>query len=234
MTALRTLFALLIAGNLLLALANLGGFSHAPGGEPERLSSQLHPEKLRLLKVSEADEKKANEPATPAAEPDASASAAPAASASPAAPTADAATACVRWTSLTQAQADELGEKAKAAGLKSSTESTTTPNSWWVHLPQQPDRAGAEKKAGELQRLGVTEYFIDPNNAVSLGLYKSEEAAKRALDQLKGKGVQTARIDVRGTSSLALELSGAQNLVTGLANEAAGKLTGAQRASCAH
>jgi hypothetical protein len=232
MTALRTLFALLIAGNLLLALANLGGFSHAPGGEPERLSSQLHPEKLRLLKVSEADEKKPSEPATPAAEPDASASAAPAASTSPAAATADAA--CVRWTGLTQAQADELGEKAKAAGLKSSTESTTTPNSWWVHLPQQPDRAGAEKKAGELQRLGVTEYFIDPNNAVSLGLYKSEEAAKRALDQLKGKGVQTARIDVRGTSSLALELSGAQNLVTGLANEAAGKLTGAQRASCAH
>ncbi len=217
MTILRIFFALLIAGNLALIYANYDGFWRVPGGEPERLSSQLHPEKLRLIKVSEAEEEKpaaASAPATNAAS----------------APLASVVTSCVRLAGLTPAQAEELGGKAKAAGLR--TNLATLPKSWWVHLPQQADRASAEKKAGELQRLGVKDYFIDPANAISLGLFKSEEAARRALDQLKGRGVQSAQIDVRGTSSVTLELAGAQNLVAELASAASTEFTSAQRGDC--
>ncbi len=231
MTALRTLFALLVAANLVLALANLGGFSHAPGGEPERLSSQLHPEKLRIIKATEAQSKKTL-PAPPMPENNAPPSPEQQLVAT-SAPAVEIPQACIRWAGLAPALANELAAKAKSAGLKSKADSAITPTSWWVHLPQQPDRASAEKKVADLQRLGITDYFIDPNNAVSLGLFKTEEAARRAFDQLRGKGVQGIRIDTRGPTTTTLELSGAQNLVTSLVNEASAQLAGIQRNDCA-
>jgi hypothetical protein len=75
------------------------------------------------------------------------------------------------------------------------------PSSHMVLIPPQNDKAGAEKKVAELRTLGVTDYYVlqDPPNpelrwGVSLGIFKSEEAARTYLAQMSQKGVRSARV----------------------------------------
>ena len=78
------------------------------------------------------------------------------------------------------------------------------PAGWWVFMPPQPTRQGAVQKVGELKQLGVSEYFIvqeDPKLrfAISLGIFSTEEAARKRLEQLRGQGVKTALVGTRQT-----------------------------------
>jgi|GEM_PF-118731 len=71
-----------------------------------------------------------------------------------------------------------------------------------VYIPPQPDREGAEKKAGELRRLGITDFYIIQDNSpmrwgISLGVFKREEAARNHLATLAEKGVRSARLGQR-------------------------------------
>ncbi|MCL2656215.1 MAG: SPOR domain-containing protein [Betaproteobacteria bacterium] len=233
MTTLRVLFVLLVIGNLFLAAANLGNFSRVPGGEPERLTSQLRPEKLRLVQPpKESGESKPATPEPTVSTPEPQATASP-----PAASASTPSLACVRWTGLTLLQADQVVQKAKAGGMRATVEATGTPTSWWIYLPPQADRAGAEKKAEELQRLGVKDYFIinesGPNqNSISLGLFKSEDAAKRMLEQLRRQGVQSAQVAPRGANGLKVEVSGPANLITDFSSTTSARLANAQRSNC--
>jgi hypothetical protein len=75
---------------------------------------------------------------------------------------------------------------------------------WWVFMPPQATRLGATQKVTELKRLGIDEYFIvqdDPKLrfAISLGVYRSEDAAKARLEQLRARGVRTAAVGARQT-----------------------------------
>ena len=61
----------------------------------------------------------------------------------------------------------------------------------------QGSKANADKKAAELKRLGIDEFFIisedGPNKfAISLGVFKNEEGAKNYLEILAKQGVKTA------------------------------------------
>lgn len=75
-----------------------------------------------------------------------------------------------------------------------------------VYIPPQGDKEAAEKKAGELRRLGVSDFFIIQDNSplrwgISLGVFKMEEAARAHLANLNQKGVRTARIGQRTVST---------------------------------
>lgn len=75
-----------------------------------------------------------------------------------------------------------------------------------VYIPPQGDKEAAEKKAGELRRLGVEDFFIIQDNSplrwgISLGVFKMEEAARAHLANLNQKGVRTARIGQRSVST---------------------------------
>lgn len=72
----------------------------------------------------------------------------------------------------------------------------------WVFIPPLPSKADAEKKAGELKRLGVPEFFIVQEAgayrfAISLGIFSSKEAATERLAQLREKGVRSAKVGER-------------------------------------
>ena len=62
----------------------------------------------------------------------------------------------------------------------------------WVYIPATRDRRGAENRMAELRRQGVADLSIRPDNAISLGVFSSEEAARRFLSQLESKGVRGA------------------------------------------
>lgn len=73
---------------------------------------------------------------------------------------------------------------------------------YWVYMPPQGSRAGAKKKASELKALGVNDYFIvqEPGKwhyALSLGVFRTRQAAQNHLDDLHKQGVRTARVGER-------------------------------------
>ena len=68
---------------------------------------------------------------------------------------------------------------------------------YWVYIPPLKGRAEADKKVAQLKMLGVEEYFVVQesgkwHNAISLGIFKTEDAAQRFLERIKDKGVRSA------------------------------------------
>jgi hypothetical protein len=62
----------------------------------------------------------------------------------------------------------------------------------WVFIPPTRDRRVAEVTMAQLRRQGVSDLSIRPDNAISLGVFSSEEAARRFLASLEAKGVKGA------------------------------------------
>lgn len=190
----RTLF-------LLLLLANAGFYAWwryvAPpetSADPAPLARQIEPEKLKVVAPSELP------PPSPPKPPPA----APAASAQPAA--APVALKCIEWGSFTLTDAP-LAAKALeplALGPRLAQRRTEENASWWVFIPSQRTRQGAQRKAAELKALGVDEYFVVQEEgplrwALSLGVFRTEEAADARLAALREQGVRTARVAQRDT-----------------------------------
>lgn len=70
---------------------------------------------------------------------------------------------------------------------------------WIAPLPN--GKEGAASKVAELKRMGVSDFHVLPDNSapaqrhgISLGVFKTEEAAKAQLAALTQKGVKNARI----------------------------------------
>jgi hypothetical protein len=73
---------------------------------------------------------------------------------------------------------------------------------WWVYLPPLPDRPAIDAAVRSLQAAGVDEYYVvdaegPTRNAISLGIFKSEESALAFLLAVQAKGVRTARVGPR-------------------------------------
>lgn len=62
----------------------------------------------------------------------------------------------------------------------------------WVFIPPANDRRAAEVNMANLRRQGVSDMSIRPDNAISLGVFSTEEAARRFLSSLETKGVKGA------------------------------------------
>lgn len=179
----RILFALLVIANgVLFALhAEVFGRVLPDGREPERLAHQISPEKLTIL-PQDADVK-------------AVASAAPRT------------LACIEWGAFNPDDAARAGTTLDGLGLTSHTSSRRSDESasYIVYLPPFKSRADAERAATELRRIGVNDFFViqDPGPfklAISLGVFRTEEAAKAQLTTLSQLGVKNARTGERPTT----------------------------------
>lgn len=104
---------------------------------------------------------------------------------------------CVEWGPI----GAEDAARATAALAKLDLGNRLAPreagDSYWVHIPPMKSRADAEKKANEVRGLGVTDFYIvqEPGPAqfaLSLGVFKTEEAANNHLAQMRPKGVRSA------------------------------------------
>lgn len=81
---------------------------------------------------------------------------------------------------------------------------------YWVFVPPAADRRTAEASVTQLKRLGVGDVSIRPDNAISLGVFSSEDAARRFLASLASRGVRGAQVgpftrEVRGVTMLVRE-----------------------------
>ena len=63
---------------------------------------------------------------------------------------------------------------------------------YWVFVPAPRDRKAAEARMAEIRRQGVSDLSIRPDNTISLGVFSTEEAARRFLTTVEAKGVKDA------------------------------------------
>lgn len=90
--------------------------------------------------------------------------------------------ACLEWGPLATAELARAQEQLAALQVVKTTvrELPATPV-WWVYLPPARSREEAERRVRELEELGVKDARVVTDdayrNAVSLGIFRSEEAA---------------------------------------------------------
>ena len=113
---------------------------------------------------------------------------------------------CLEWGAFA---ADEMARATAALAkfaLGDKVSQRENGESYWVFIAPLKTRADADKKAGELKNRGVTDFSVVPDNdpaqlAISLGVFKTEEAATNHLGQLKQKGVRSAVVGPRGVKT---------------------------------
>jgi hypothetical protein len=178
-----------------LVLANAGLFAyqrgylgtwHFDGREPARMAQQFNADKMKPI---------------PAGAIVSSSATADAAVAKPEVP---ACTEIGNFDAVT-AKLFELKLLPLALGDKLSRRAVQEAARNMVYIPSQGSKEGADKKAAELRRLGVNDFYImqdagEMHWGISLGIFKTDEGARAQLTALTQKGVHSARL---GTYNLA-------------------------------
>ncbi len=189
---LKFIFWSLLAVNAALFAYGRGYLGHFSGNEhePERLLNQLNADKLAIISAEKAN-------------------AAGAAAAAPAAPDVKP-EACLEIGSFVLADARRFENQLETLKLGDRQSRHNVPgteiSSYIVYIPPQGSKEGADKKAGELRALGITNYFVMSDNSplrwgISLGVFKTEGAAQNQLAALMKQGVRTARVAPRMSGS---------------------------------
>jgi hypothetical protein len=183
----------------LLLLANAGYFAwtylgeRRAFGEAQLAEQQVNQQAIRLLSAEQVAALVAERPKT-AAEP-----------VRP--PPKATVVACLELGAFSPAEVSRVQKALEplALGSRLSQRREREVASYWVYMPPQRNRQAANQKASELRKLGVQDFFVLQEDfklryAISLGVFKTEEAAQARLEDLRRKGVRTARVGPRETS----------------------------------
>lgn len=167
----------------LLLLANVTLFLYiqldrAGSGEAARLGQQVQADKIKLLTPQQVA---ALGPAKVAALADV----------------------CVEWGPLSESERTraEAGLASLELGRLLTQRKVEAIGNYWVFLPPLPNKPAADKRVEELRAQGIRDVFAVDSGpqrfAVSLGVFRSEEAAQARLASLQAQGVKTARVGPR-------------------------------------
>lgn len=75
---------------------------------------------------------------------------------------------------------------------------------YWVYIPPLKSKAAANRRVAQIKKLGIREYFVVQEAgalryAISLGVFKTREAAENYLNELKAKGLRSAKVGERAS-----------------------------------
>ena len=194
---LKLIFWLLLLANAALFAMQKGylGAFYSDGREPARIGKQLQADKIKLVASD----------ATPAATAAASASA-PAASAPAAADLAP--VACTEIGNFSASEARRFSSQLaeRMPNLKFVRREIQEVASHMVYLPSLGSKEAADKKADEVRRLGINDFFVIQDSSalrygISLGIFKTDEAAQKQVASLAKRGLSGAKVGTRSVSS---------------------------------
>jgi len=168
----KVLLYILLAANLaLLGYAFFGPARVSP--DAELLHQQINPDKVRIIAPKPLVVPVAN-------------------------------SACLEWGPFSAAdlKAAQSAVDALQPALPVTQRDVQTVVGFWVYIPPLDSRTEVERKIAELRKLGIEEYYAVESqgpmrNAISLGIFKTEEAASAYLERLREKGVRSARAGSR-------------------------------------
>lgn len=226
----RTFFYLALAGNIVLAI--LSGMDLAglhtpwqPPGESERLKRQLSSDKIVLLQENKPEQSAITNTAP-----------APVA----ALPNPGDTPICIAFSNLGTEDVDRIKTLVSSLGDAVKLQvNGVQPASYWVNIPPSGGKDGANRRGEILARAGITDFIIvresGPNQyAVSLGLFRSEEAARRLVEQLQKKSIKTAVITTRDNTGKAAraEIRGLSAMLQPLQTDIQSRLKNVQNDEC--
>lgn len=89
-------------------------------------------------------------------------------------------------------------------GDKKSQRQIEYDKGYWVYIPPLKDKAAVNRKISQLKERNVKEYFIVWDKgplqfAISLGVFKTQDAAQNYLKELRAKDVRSAQIGERAS-----------------------------------
>ena len=183
-----------------LLLANAGllayqlGYLEAwipDGHEPARMKRQVHAESMKPMSAAAI-----------------TAALAPTAAASPAAVTTTAAPTCKEIGNFDNSAAKRFEALLQplALGDKLSRRDIEEVANHIVYIPSLGSKEAADKKAAELRHLGVADFYViqdagDLRWGISLGVFRTEDAARALLAAMNQKGVHSARLGLHSVAA---------------------------------
>ena len=221
----RTLFLLLLLGNVAFFAWSRYVAPPEASADPLPLERQIEPEKLKVIAPRDLPPAAARPASAPTAAP----------------PAPQVALRCVEWGSFTLADAPRA-EKALeplALGARLAQRRTEEAAGWWVFIPPQGTRPAALRKAAELKALSIEDYFIVQEDgpyrwALSLGVFRTEDAAQARLAALRAQGVRSAQVGPRETivPKVWLQVKGVDGTLHARLKDAARGIEGSELREC--
>jgi len=112
--------------------------------------------------------------------------------------------ACLTWGSFAPGELDTVRAdlaRTLAPGRWSEARVQVVAG-WWVFIPGTRDEQELARRVRELRDAGIEDYYVIPvngelRNAISLGIFKSEEAAVAFVGGLRTRGVRSAQVGAR-------------------------------------
>jgi hypothetical protein len=199
----RTLFWILLLGNVIFFAVMRWGGPMASDGQAAQPQSLLHAEMIRLADMPQS----APVAALPASVP----ASAPASVPVEVMPSLRASTkldmqACMEWGEFSGADLKRATAALGALRLGDRLDQRQVEQSigYWVYIPPLKDKAAVAQKIAQLKARGIEEYFVVPDagpwlHAISLGVFKTQEAAESFLEGLRAKDVRSAQIGERAS-----------------------------------
>ena len=191
---LKLIFWLLLLANAALFAMQKGylGAFYSDGREPARIGKQLQADKIKLVASDAA--------------PAAASASAPAASAPAAADLAP--VACTEIGNFSASEARRFSSQLaeRTPNLKFVRREIQEVASHMVYLPSLGSKEAADKKADEVRRLGINDFFVIQDSSalrygISLGIFKTDEAAQKQVASLAKRGLSGAKAGTRSVSS---------------------------------
>jgi hypothetical protein len=106
---------------------------------------------------------------------------------------------CLEWSNLGGPDVARAENDLETLGIEPARIERVVADAdgYWVHMPPLDNKAEVDRKIGELKALGVHEFFVvqeagEWRNAISLGIFRSDEAANVFLASLRQRGVRSA------------------------------------------
>jgi hypothetical protein len=218
---------LLMANAIFFAAMQWGGLLIA---DEQAVQAQppLHEEKIGLQGAPQGKPA----PASPAPAPAAAAAPAPAPEEVPAPLAAGPGALCMEWGEFSGAELARATAALSALQLgdRLGQRQVEYAIGYWVYIPPQKDKASVNRKIAQLKARGIEEYFVVSEagpwqNAISLGVFKTQEAAQHFLDDLRrSKDVRSAQVGERAS-----QLKATIFVLNGLDDRAAASLAEVQK-----
>ncbi len=222
--SLKIIFWLLIVLNVVLFGVMQAGV--LDDGQAAQVLRPVHEEKITLMGSERAQAASAVTLISVVSQPASAPVSAPAA-----VPLVAKAGTCFEWGDFSGAELDLAAKALKklSLGEKLSQREIDRVIGFWVYIAPLKDKAAVSHKLAQLKERGVTDYFVVQEagewlNAISLGLFKSREAAQKFMDGLRKKGVNSAKMGERTGKSRTTVF-----IINGLDEQMSDKLTVLQK-----
>jgi hypothetical protein len=215
----RALFVIIVLANVAFFIWARYVAPPEAAADPLPLGRQIEPEKLKVVSPAEMATLNARPPVAAAL----------------------GALKCLEWGSFALADVPRAQSALEplALGARLTPRRTEDSAGWWVFIAPQASRPAALKKAAELKALAVDDYFILQDEgplrwALSLGVFRTEEAAQARLAAVQNQGVRSAQMGARETAvpKIWLQMKGVDAALQARLNEIARGFEGSELRDC--